>query len=186
MRMLIASFAVMCGALVAHAECGSRGGPAFRKPDDQCASWKDVEGGKCRTPPIRRCTLACGGIGATRIAKATDFIAKTMPGTSSALAPNTPSVSAPAGQFNKRAMRADGIACSSQNILASAASCLIGRGHPNCNAAVEPSFTKGDCSRVTAGTEARIEAGSYSFEWVRVRILNRPWPLWVERQLVLE
>ena len=187
MRSLFASVAVLvCISSAAHALCGSKGGPAFRKPDGKCASWKEIEGGVCGTPPTTRCSLEGGGIGATSVTKVTDFIAQKMPGTASALAPTAAGASAASGEFNKRAIRADGVACASQNSVASAASCLIGKGQPDCKAAVEQAITKGECSKVVAGTEARIEAGLHSFDWVRVKIGNRPMPMWVERQLVFE
>ena len=187
MRSVLASVALLvCIASEAEALCGSRGGPAFRKPDGKCASWKEIEADACGTPPTTRCTLEGGGIGATSIAKARDFIADRMPGSATALAPTGATAAAMPGEFNRRSIRADGIACASQNTVASAASCLVGRGQTDCRAAVEQSIAKGECAKVTAGTEARIEAGSHSFDWVRVRIGNRPAPLWVERRLVLE
>jgi hypothetical protein len=171
----------------ANALCGSRGGPAFRKPDGNCASWKEIEAGKCGTPPTTLWSVERGGIGATSVAKVQQFISDKLPGTANAMtAPGSGVTVANAGEFNRRAIRSDGIACTSQSAVASAATCLVGKGQPDCKAAVDQSITKGECASVKAGTEARIEAGSHSFDWVRVRLGNGGGPMWVQRKMVLE
>ena len=108
-----------------------------------------------------------------------------MPGTASALMPATAGTSVALGELNKRAVRTDGIACASQNSVASAASCLIVKCQLDSKAAVEQAIIKSECSKVAAGTEGRMESGLHAFALVRVQIGNRPMSMWVERHLVL-
>jgi len=42
MKGFILILAALSIAPAALAECGSRGGPGWRKPNGQCASWRDV------------------------------------------------------------------------------------------------------------------------------------------------
>jgi hypothetical protein len=62
----------------------------------------------------------------------------------------------------------------------------MGSGSPDCKTKVDESLAKGECARLKKGTPATIEAGSHSFDWVRILVPGQPQPLWTQRSLVLE
>lgn len=188
MRIVIAMLAASLAATSpVWATCGDRGGPAFRLPNGKCAGWKDLDRA-CGSPPTLRCAFEGGGIGATSLAVGQKFISgmtTAAPQTSGTALVDTGKTTDQA-KFNKRTIRADGIACTSQTATASTASCLAGKAPAGCKSQMDEALKKGECEKLTAGTEATIEAGSHSFDWVRIRVPGHVQPLWSQRQLVLE
>jgi hypothetical protein len=161
-----------------NAACGERGGPAFRGPDGRCVGWAALER-TCGTPPTTRCTYEGGGIGDTGQEKGKAFIAG-MPtfGLKS---------SAPSGNFHIRKTKIEGIACVSQLAIARVATaCTSNVDGPECKAQAKDALTSGACTRLPAGTEVTIEAGSHSFDWLRFRVQGLQRPLWSPRNLVLD
>ena len=191
MRFLIIVVALLWATtLPSWATCGDRGGPAFRLPNGKCAAWKDLDR-TCGSPPTTRCSFEGGGIGATSLAQGQKFIATMMPLATATAAPAlTDTKTAPAAEptrFNKRAIRANGVACTSQSATAETATCLVGKAAPaDCKARMDEALKKGLCIKILAGTEATIEAGSHSFDWVRIRVPGQVQPVWSQRQLVLD
>ena len=132
MRISLCTFMLtIATAAPALAICGERGGPAFRLPNGKCAGWKDLER-SCGTPPTTLCSYEGGGIGATSIEQGKKFIAGIVPAApliASGLNQTEPSQAGPA--FNKRQVRAEGIACTSQSTTATTALCLVGKAPVN-------------------------------------------------------
>lgn len=55
-----------------------------------------------------------------------------------------------------------------------------------CDAQEADTIAKGECAKVAKGTDATIQAGSHSFDWVRVRVVEERRELWTSRALVLD
>lgn len=163
------SFAVISPTV--HAACGDRGGPGFRNASGKCVGW-DRLASTCGTPPTLRCTYEGGGTGDTSKQGGEAYLAALATGSS--------------GAFNKRKVRAEGMACTSQLDSARTSLCLIENASADCRAIVEAALQKGDCAKLEVGKEATIEAGSHSFDWVRIRVEGLRRPLWSPRSLILE
>jgi hypothetical protein len=94
--------------------------------------------------------------------------------------------STPPANFHNRKTKTDGIACTSQLAIARVAeTCTMADG-PECKAQANGAITSGQCAKLPAGTEVTIEAGSHSFDWLRLRVQGRQQPLWAQRSLVLD
>ncbi len=175
--------ALLSASDVAEAACGSRGGPAFRGPNGKCVGWATLET-TCGSPPTTLCTYEGGGLGDTSHDKGKAFIEQNLVPGSAATAAAGGIALAPA--FNKRSVKVEGVACTSQTSVARMTTCALGNGPPGCKADMDVTISKGDCRKVTVGAEATIEAGSHSFDWVRIRIQGYPGALWVARKMVLD
>ena len=94
----------------------------------------------------------------------------------------------PLGSFNVRTIKRDGIACTSQTAVAEVASCLVTaeQTKTDCRAKIDQALATQTCAQLKAGTQATIEAGSHSFDWVRFKVTGQPRALWAERKLVLD
>ncbi len=102
---------------------------------------------------------------------------------SSTLAADQPTPNLPG--FGARKVRSNGVACTSQAATAKTTSCLTGQAK-DCGTQVEDTLSRGECVKLSVGMDATIEAGSHSFDWVRVRVQGQPQPLWSPRHLILE
>lgn len=180
MRVMLFVFAIFFAGDAAIAACGSRGGPAFRGPNGKCVGWAALDR-VCGNPPTTNCTYEGGGIGDTSKQKGEVFLSGIVPRAAAAVG-----AGAAATNFNVRTVKRDGIACSSQTTVARVATCVMGKGETSCKADVDATLAKGECARLPAGTKAKIEAGSHSFNWVRFSIDGRTGSLWAERSLVLD
>lgn len=177
MRTIIALIAISISSHAAHALCGDQGGPAFRQPNRKCAAWATLER-VCGSPPTTRCEYEGGGLGDTGIEKGKSFIA------GMGLLGPTGSGSAQDGGFGDRTTKREGIACTSQTTLAQVAQCSNARS--NCKATLEGVLASGQCAWLPSGTRAKIEAGSHSFDWVRIKAQGQSRLLWTEQSLVLD
>lgn len=177
------------------AGCGSRGGPGFRGPNGKCVGWKALDK-VCGNPPTAHCTFEGAGIGDTGAEQGGRWIAaNTAPAMPSAQSPAaTNALSSPVAlpthkanrPFNARTVKADGVACISAQVLAALKSCARDTNAARCDAQEASSFAKGECAKVAKGTDALIQAGSHSFDWVRVRVTGDRRELWTARTLVLD
>jgi len=183
--MLLATDAFAAG-------CGSRGGPGFRGPNGKCVGWKPLNK-VCGEPPSTFCSYEGAGIGDTALEKGSKFLAAGAAG----LAATGGAKSARA--FNQRTIKQDGVACATTQRLTqfracSPDACAAQFKEPKaaavcttkCASDVETAVKAGECARVVKGTDTTIEAGSHSFDWVRVRLPDVRKELWVERSLVLD
>ena len=55
-----------------------------------------------------------------------------------------------------------------------------------CVSDVETAVKAGECARAIKGTDTTIQAGSHSFDWVRIKLHGAKKEMWVERNVVLE
>jgi hypothetical protein len=165
------------------AVCGSRGGPAFRGPNGKCMGWAELPG-VCGTPPTTRCTYEGGGSGDTGPPPE-----KRPPFVEGGTIPRLPLPPSPPNakpDFHVRKTKTDGIACTSQIATARVtAACAKVDAQPECSGQVESVLKSRECVKLPAGTEAVIEAGSHSFDWVRFRVQGQPQSLWSPRRLLL-
>jgi hypothetical protein len=182
MRLFLSTIVLILLTDLAIAACGSRGGPAFRGPNGKCVGWKALDK-VCGTPPTTHCTYEGGGLGDTGQEKGSAFIAGMTGGPTRLMG----SATLPSRSFNVRVAKHDGIACTSQTMVAEIASCLVASGAQNdCKAKVDQALAGQACLRIQAGTEATIEAGSHSFDWIRFRVGGHPQALWARRELLLQ
>jgi hypothetical protein len=141
--------------------------------------WAELER-VCGNPPIKRCTYEGGGIGDTGREKGSEFLAGMAPSFGS-----KPPASPP--NFRVRRTKVEGVACTSQLIIARVAeACTVRADDPECKAQAEGALASGQCENLPAGTEVTIEAGSHSFDWLRFHVKGRAGALWSERSLVLD
>lgn len=177
------------------AGCGSRGGPGFRGPSGKCVGWKALDK-VCGSPPTLLCTFEGAGIGDTGTEQGSRWIAANTvpslpkldtPATAKAsAAPSAASAVKPNRPFNARIVKADGLACVSPQVLAALKTCPRDKDAASCDAQATEAVAKGDCAKVAKGADATIQAGSHSFDWVRVRVVGDRRELWTSRTLVLD
>ena len=98
------------------------------------------------------------------------------------------SAAVPLRSFNVRTIKRNGIACTSQTAVAEVASCIVTAEETktDCRAKIDQALATQTCAHLKAGTQATIEAGSHSFDWVRFRVSGQTRALWAERRLVLD
>ncbi|PPC85837.1 MAG: hypothetical protein CTY31_12340 [Hyphomicrobium sp.] len=165
------------------AGCGSRGGPGFRGPKGNCVGWKQLSK-VCGTPPTSNCTFEGAGEGDTDFEKGTDFVNAGAGG--SALTAVGADAARTTKAFNQRVVKDDGIACASTSLLSTLNNCATETDDENCTAQIEVAVRNGQCTKIIKGAETTIEAGSGSFEWVRIKLLGVKGEYWINRDLVLE
>lgn len=156
------------------AGCGSRGGPGYRGPDGRCVGWKALNK-VCGSPPTTRCDYEGPA-------------AESAPTSSQGLL-STPAQAAPGDgpvTTNVQVMRAEGMGCSSQDDSRKLQLVCGASAGPDCASAQAQAATSSRCVKIPAGAIVKIEAGSHSFDWLRVRISGHKQSLWVERGRVLD
>ena len=158
------------------AGCGSRGGPGYRGPNGKCVGWAQLHK-VCGQPPTLNCTYEgpdSAGSSAL-LAPATPLVSQT---------PLTPNVPGPIVS-NRQTTRITGTACVTQEAIWAVRNCALGQGR-RCEADVRAHLDAGSCSVISAGTVVKIEAGSHSFDWLRISVPGVSRSLWIERRLVLD
>jgi len=160
--------------LIASRGCGSRGGPGFRGPNGKCVGWANLAK-VCGTPPTTRCTNEGGA--------AED--GTSIPGAAFLAGAGATAVGGPKA-FNVRVIKRDSLGCTSQTMLVGLAACDMSKKAAECKSRSDEAIAAGECAPLQAGTEAAIQAGSHSFEWVRIRVKGELQELWVERRLVMD
>lgn len=159
--------------LAASRGCGSRGGPGFRGSDGKCVGWANLAK-VCGTPPTTHCTHEGGGAGDTTLQGGAAFIA------------GAAGADAGAKAFNHRSVKRDALACTSPTLLVRVVPCASGKGETSCQAQLVEAVAKGECMTLRGGSEASVEAGSHSFDWLRIRPRGERRELWIERRHVLD
>jgi hypothetical protein len=81
--------------------------------------------------------------------------------------------------------RSSGIGCTSQETIRRVSTCAAAQGGA-CDQEKADLIKAGTCAMIPGGVDVFIEAGSHSFDWLRIRVPGRPAPLWTDRRLVLE
>ena len=81
--------------------------------------------------------------------------------------------------------RSSGIGCTNQETLRKIFTCVAAQGR-DCEQEQSDLINATSCAMIPAGVEVRIEAGSYSFEMLRIRVPGHQAPLWTDRGLVFE
>jgi hypothetical protein len=127
--------------------------------------------------PTSRRTHEGAGAGETTLQGGAAFIAG---------AAGAAGASTGAKAFNERSLKRDAIACTSPTTLARIAPCAMGKGESSCQAHLGEALAKGECKAFRGGSEAKVKAGSHSFDLVRIRPRCEARDLWVERRHVLD
>jgi hypothetical protein len=171
--MTVVFFIAFSEALFACSGCGCRGGPGYRGPDGRCVGWAQLNA-KCGNPPTSRCTYE-GGPGQGG--------GKTLYKGSVVETPLPPSAPGPTSNVHKT--RVNGIGCRDTSSVHKVSACVSGQAR-DCGLEKAALVKAGTCVVIPIGTSVKIEAGSHSFDWLRIRVPGHPAPLWTERKLVLE
>jgi hypothetical protein len=177
MRLLFGvAFLIACSeAVLACSGCGCRGGPGYRSPDGRCVGWAQLNA-KCGNPPTSRCTYEGKSDSAT--------LPPTYKG-SVLGSPPTPPLPPAGPTSNVQKTRVSGIGCRDQSSIYKRTTCVSGQTR-DCEREKTELVEAGTCAVIPAGTTVKVEASSYSFDWLRIRVPGHPAPLWTDRRLVLE
>lgn len=176
--LLVVAILAGCSDLVlACTGCGCKGGPGYRGPDGRCVGWSQLNA-KCGNPPTSRCTFE----GKTDVAGPSPTGKGPYMGSMLAF-PSLPSAAPPT--TNTQKTRATGIGCVSQETLRNVSTCAVGQGR-NCEQEKAELLKTATCAVIPSGIDVIIEAGSHSFEWLRVRVPGQQSPLWTDRSVVLD
>lgn len=175
----LAIFVACSEIALACSGCGCRGGPGYRGPDGRCVGWAQLNN-VCGHPPASRCKYE--GKQEVATPKAGDgkgnFQANPLP------LPKWPLPNAgPASNVQKT--RSSGIGCREQTDTHILSTCVSGAGR-DCVGERAKLIAEARCTLIPDGVSVVIEAGSHSFDWLRIRVPGHTAPLWTERQLVLE
>ncbi len=168
--LLVVAFLVACSdAVLACSGCGCRGGPGYRGPDGRCVGWSQLNS-KCGNPPTSRCTYEGSGQVATPPGAPAQgpYVGSTIG------MPAQPPAPAPASNVQKT--RSSGIGCTSQEAVRRVATCATAQGR-DCEQEKAALIEAATCAMIPAGVDVRIEAGSHSFEWLRIRVPGHLTPL---------
>jgi len=160
-------------AVLACSGCGCRGGPGYRGPDGRCVGWKQLNS-TCGNPPTSRCTFEGKSDQATGPAPYKGSVIGGPP-------PSPPT--GPATNIQKT--RASGVGCRDQESIRKLSSCVSGQAR-DCEQEKTALIEAATCALIPVGVSVMIEAGSHSFEWLRIRVPGHPVPLWTDRKVVLE
>jgi hypothetical protein len=80
--------------------------------------------------------------------------------------------------------RLSGIGCTDQETMRKVSSCVQAHNR-DCEQEKATLITAATCALIPAGIDVIIEAGSHSFDWLRIRVPGQLAPLWADRRLVL-
>jgi hypothetical protein len=78
-----------------------------------------------------------------------------------------------------------GIGCISQEAMRKVSACTPAQGR-DCEQQKTALIQAATCALIPVGIDVMIEAGSHSFDWLRIRVPGHPAPLWTDRRTVLE
>jgi hypothetical protein len=87
---------------------------------------------------------------------------------------------------NVQQARTSGLGCVDEATLQQASSCEAAKPADECERERAKLIDTRACFAITAGTTAAIEAGSHSFDWLRVRVPGTIQSLWTARSLFLQ
>ena len=86
---------------------------------------------------------------------------------------------------NMQRAKNDGLGCVDEATIQTVSNCETARPPKDC-AQQRAEFIKSQaCFTILGGTTGAIEAGSHSFDWLRVRVPGTIQPLWTPRSLFL-
>ena len=165
--------------------CGCRGGPGYRGPDGHCVGWAKLNK-ICGNPPTR-CSYEALGAALAIVPALPDKSAS--PVNKGAMVPDLsrakPSDPTPPITSNVQQAIADGIGCIDEATIQTVSTCETARSAKDCEQQRAELIGSKTRYSITAGTTGAIEAGSHSFDWLRVRIPGATQPLWTPRGLFL-
>jgi hypothetical protein len=186
MRAALVIAVVVIGAVtsrvaVACDGCGCRGGPGYRGPDGHCVGWAKLNK-ICGSPPTR-CAYEGAGLGAALSAlpplKYTNPPGVREGGMVPDQKPSPPVAS------NVQQATSDGVGCLDEATIQTVSTCEAARPAKDCEQQRAELIVTKACFAIPAGTTGAIEAGSHSFDWLRVRVPGTIQPLWTQRSLFL-
>jgi hypothetical protein len=165
--------------------CGCRGGPGYRGPDGHCVGWAKLNK-ICGNPPspIRCMYEGAGLVGA--LPALPPLKNANPPGVKEGGAvPDQKPSSPPPITSNVQQALTDGFGCVDQATIQTVSNCEAARPADDCEQQRAELINSKVCFAITGGTAGAIEAGSHSFDWLRVRVPGTIQPLWTPRGLFL-
>ena len=172
--LIVAVIVLGASVQAAVAICGSDGGPGYRGSNGHCVGWERLNK-ICGNPPDpERCNYEGGGLTAG------------VPNKQTTNGKSTPRTHAPPVVSNIQPAKADGLGCVDQANIRAISSCAASRPAEECDRQRAELLNTKACFAIAGGTSATIEAGSHSFEWLRVRVTGTERPLWTVRMLFLK
>jgi hypothetical protein len=174
-------YALGSQAAVGCSGCGCRGGPGYRGPNGHCVGWAKLNK-ICGNPPSTRCAFEGEGGDGEPNAPAPDQ----EPGLNEhGMVPDQKQPAPPPIISNIQKAKADGLGCVDQATIRSVSSCSEARPSKDCAHERSGLISAKTCFEIPSGSTAAIEAGSYSFDWLRVRVPGSAQSLWTSRTLFL-
>jgi hypothetical protein len=98
----------------------------------------------------------------------------------------SPPGSAPPITSNVQQATKDGLGCINQPTIQAVSNCETAQPAKDCVQQRAELMNSKACFAITSGTVGAIEAGSHSFDWLRVRVPGTIQPLWTARSLFLK
>lgn len=183
--MLVAAAAV---APVAAEErcsgCGCKGGPGYRGPKG-CVGWAQLNK-VCGTPPTTYCRPegpALIALGKAAASKALGLVGA--PSTGDAALAADGGNGAEAVASNQLKLKTQGIACVATETLKAMTSCPTRTPPADCSGERKTLVQNGACIELAEGAPVTVQAGSRSFDWLKIRVPGRSEQLWIERSFLL-
>jgi hypothetical protein len=172
---LTPAFAEVCSG------CGCKGGPGYRDGNGRCVGWAQLNKA-CGTPPSSRCSAE--GPALIALGKTALGIGGAANGAASAIAPTE---ALPVSvTTNGLKSKTPGLACAAPASLQALRACSSNTPTGDCAADRKAVVAAGTCVEIPAGTPLVVQAGSRSFDWLRVKLEGRAGEFWIDRGLALD
>lgn len=161
--------------------CGCKGGPGYRGPNAQCVGWARLNK-VCGNPPTKKCRAE----GPALIALGMTTLGKAFRGDAGGgLPPTGAETPGEAVMTNQLRTKTVGVVCASVESLQALRLCPNRNPPIDCAGEAKALISQGACVELAADTPVNVQAGSRSFEWLKVRVGSRQGTYWADRQLLL-
>ena len=164
--------------------CGCKGGPGYRGPKG-CVGWAQLNK-VCGNPPTTNCQPegpALIALGKEAVSKALGHAGTPPSAGEAALAPDGGGAEAVAS--NQLKLKTQGIACVATETLKAMTSCPTRTPPTDCSGERKTLVQNGACIELADGAPVTVQAGSRSFDWLKISVPGRSEQLWIERSFLL-
>jgi hypothetical protein len=163
--------------------CGCKGGPGYRGPDGGCVGWAQLNK-VCGTPPTTKCMPEGPALIALGIAAAKNALTPATNAQHAAALADEEAVPGVAITSSELKAKADGVVCVAVETLRAMQTCPKQSPPVDCGQQEKTLVDAGACVRVARDAVVSVQAGSRSFDWLRIKLKDRG-VFWAERGLFL-